>query len=176
MTDLSVPMRQGQFGELVGISQQAVSTLVQRGILPDGASADEWLLAYCDNLREVAAGRGGDAQSELTAERARLAREQADRIAMQNAERRGELAPANIIEQVLARVGARVGRLLETIPGELRRRMPDMTAEDVEAVTRTVNKARNLAAGMSLRSLFDEDEADTGSDTQDVADIEDGDA
>lgn len=169
-------MRQGQFGELVGISQQAVSTLVQRGILPDGASADEWLLAYCDNLREVAAGRGGDAQSELTAERARLAREQADRIAMQNAERRGELAPANGIEQVLARVGARVGRLLETIPGELRRRLPDMTAEDADAVTRIVNKARNLAAGMSLVSLFDEDEGDAECSGGDVDDIDGGDA
>lgn len=176
MTDLSVPLRQGQFGDLVGISQQAVSTFVQRGILPDGASGDEWLLAYCDHLREVAAGRGGDSQSELTAERARLAREQADRIAMQNAERRGELAPANVIEQVLARVGARVGRLLETIPGELRRRLPDMTAEDADAVTRTVNKARNMAAGMSLGSLFDEDEEDTDSDAHDAADIEEGDA
>lgn len=163
MTDLSVPMRQGQFGELVGISQQAVSTLVQRGILPDGASADEWLLSYCDHLREMAAGRGGDAQGELTAERARLAREQADKLAMANAVTRGELAPAHIIEEVLARVGARVGRLLDTVKGELRRRFPSMTAEDLDAVDRIIGKAMNMAAGMSMRSLDDEDEAATAS-------------
>ncbi len=154
-------MKQADFGDLVGISQQAVSDLVRRDVLPDGACGDEWLLAYCDHLREVAAGRGGEAGKELTAERARLAREQADRLAMQNAVTRGELAPAHLLEQVLAKAGARAGRILETIPGLLRRRLPQLTADDVIEVTRVVAKARNVAASMRLADVeVDDDGAD----------------
>lgn len=153
-------MKQGAFGELVGVSQQAVSDLVRRGVLADGASGDEWLLAYCDHLREVAAGRGGEAGKDLTAERARLAREQADRLAMQNAVTRGELAPAHLMEQVLSKVGARAGRILETIPGTLRRRLPQLTAADVEVVAQIVAKARNLAASMRLGDVDSDDDAD----------------
>lgn len=153
VTDLSSPVSQGQFGDLVGISQQAVSLLMQRKILVDGASADEWLLAYCDHLRSVAAGRGGEASLELAAERARLAKEQADKIAMQNAVTRGELAPAYLLEEVLARVGAKAGRILETIPGLVRRRQPLLTADDIAAVAEVVAKARNLVAKMNLADV-----------------------
>lgn len=60
--DLAMPMTQARVGDLVGISQQPVSDLVRRTVLADGAGADEWLLAYCDHLREVAAGRGGSGE------------------------------------------------------------------------------------------------------------------
>lgn len=160
MPDLSSPVTQAQFGDLVGMSQQAVSDLVRRGVLPDGACGDEWLLAYCDHLREVAAGRGGDSAKELSAERARLAREQADKIAMQNAVTRGELAPAYLLEEVLARAGARAGRILETIPGMLRRRLPQLTSDDIAEVTRVVAKARNLAAAMRLADAVAHDDGE----------------
>lgn len=158
--DLATPMPRAQFGDLVGISRQAIDDLVRREILVDGASADEWLLAYCDHLREVAAGRGGSNALELAAERARLAREQADKIAMQNAVTRGELAPAHLLEEVLARAGARAGRLLETIPGLLRRRLPQLAADDIAAVAVVVAKARNIAADMRLSDLDRESDDD----------------
>ena len=168
--DLTSPVTQVQFGDLVGISQQAVSDLVRRRILVDGASADEWLLAYCDHLRGIAAGRGGEASLELSAERARLAKEQADKIAMQNAVTRGELAPAYLLEQVLARVGAKAGRLLETIPGMMRRRHPQMTMEDIAAVAEVVAKARNLVAKISLADV---DEGENAKDATDVEFVDD---
>ncbi|EPG2416644.1 terminase small subunit [Stenotrophomonas maltophilia] len=173
VSDLGSPMKQGAFGDLVGISQQAVSDLVRRGILADGAAGDEWLLAYCDHLREVAAGRGGEAGKDLTAERARLAREQADRLAMQNAVTRGELAPAHLMEQVLSKVGARAGRILETIPGTLRRRLPQLKAADVEVVAQIVAKARNLAASMRLADVDADDDPDEGASTAVPVDAED---
>lgn len=160
MPDLTRHMKQAEFGDLVGISQPAVSDLVRRRVLLDGASGDEWLLAYCDHLREVAAGRGGDNALELAAERARLAKEQADKIAMANAVTRGELAPAHLLEEVLAKAGARAGRILETIPGMLRRRLPQLTADDIAEVARIVAKARNIAAGMRLADATAEDDAD----------------
>jgi phage terminase Nu1 subunit (DNA packaging protein) len=159
--DLDTPMTRAQFGDLVGVSRQAIDDLVRRGLLADGASGGEWLLAYCDHLREVAAGRGGSNALELAAERARLAREQADKIAMQNAVTRGELAPAYLLEQVLARAGARAGRLLETIPGLLRRRLPQLTADDIAAVAAVVAKARNIAGAMRLSDIDKDDDDDT---------------
>lgn len=168
VSDLTSPMTQAAFGELVGMSQQAVSDLVRRKILPDGAPANEWLLAYCDHLREVAAGRGGEATFELATERARLAKEQADKVAMQNAVTRGELAPAYLLEQVLAKAGARAGRILETIPGTLRRRLPGLTAADLAIVAKVVAKARNVAAAMRLSDA----EKDDDDEAVDLTDIE----
>lgn len=160
-SDLGRPMSRAQFGDLVGVSRQAIDDLVRREVLVDGASAAVWLQAYCEHLREVAAGRGGENAFELAAERARLAKEQADKIAMQNAVTRGELAPAHLLEEVLARAGARAGRLLETIPGLLRRRVSSLTADDIAAVTQVVAKARNVAVTMRLSDLDrDDDSAD----------------
>lgn len=167
MVDLSLPMTQERFGELVGISQPAVSDLVRRGVLLEGGSAGAWLLEYCHQLREAAAGRGGESALELAAERARLAKEQADRIAMQNAVTRGELAPAILLEQVLARAGSKAGRILESIPGALRRRRPDLTSEDIGAITAIVAKARNLAAAIRLADVVEE-----GDDDEDVVDLD----
>ena len=153
-------MTQAQFGDLVGISQPAVAELVRRGIIEAGAPAGTWLLAYCQHIRLMAAGRGGEGTGELVRERARLAAEQADKIAMQNAVARGELAPAHLLEQVLAKAGARAGRLLETIPALLKRRHPSLTADDIAEVARVVAKARNVAAAMTLADLGDDDERD----------------
>lgn len=160
VTDLGIPVTQAQFGELVGISQQAVSELVRRQILTEGRTAREWLIAYCEHLREVAAGRGGESSIELAGERARLAREQADKIAMQNAVTRGELAPARVLEEVLGRAGSRAGRILETIPGEIRRRLPQLSSDDLASIARIVAKARNLAATMSLADVDRDDDVD----------------
>lgn len=161
LMDLDVPITQSRFGDLVGISQPAVSDLMRRKILADGAAGCEWLLAYCDHLREVAAGRGGENALELAAERARLAKEQADKLAMQNAVTRGELAPARLIEEVIVRAGARMGRLLETIPGLLRRRQPNLTSDDLTEVARVVTKVRNIAATMRLADLDADDDDGT---------------
>lgn len=169
--DLTSPVTQVQFGDLVGISQQAVSDLVRRRILVDGASADEWLLAYCDHLRGIAAGRGGEASLELSAERARLAKEQADKIEMQNAVTRGELAPAHLLEEVLARAGSRASRILETIPGMLRRRLPQLTSDDLAEVARVVAKARNIASSMTLADATASDDSDAAA-ADDAIDLE----
>lgn len=157
--DLARPMTQADFGSLVGITQPAVSDLQSRGVLAPGATAGVWLLAYTEHLREMAAGRGGEGGLELARERARLAKEQADKVAMQNAVTRGELAPAHVLEEVLARAGARAGRVLETIPGEIKRRAPQLTSDDISAIARIVAKARNVAAGLSLRDITEDDDA-----------------
>lgn len=172
MVDLDSPMTQAEFGSLIDMSQQAVSDLVRRGILPDGAPACEWLVAYCTHLRGIAAGRGGDKALELTAERARLASEQADRIAMQNAIARKEQMPTYLLEEILARACSRAGRILDTIPGELRRRLPQLSSADLAVVNLVVAKARNAASKVSLADIEADDDEPAG-DIIDVGDEQD---
>lgn len=153
MVDLNSRVTQGQFGKLVGMSQQAVSELFRRHILRDGAPVGAWLKAYCEHLRDMAAGRGGEGGADLVAERARLAREQADRIAMQNVERREELASTQVLESVLVLAGAHASRILGTIPAELRTQLPVLSNDDISAVVAIVGKACSIAASMRLGDI-----------------------
>lgn len=94
--NLDQSISQAEFAALVGVSEGAVSDWLRQGKLQRGANGRAWVQAYCGHLREQAAGR--DPSGQLTSQRARLAREQADRLAMENAKQRGELVPVALIE------------------------------------------------------------------------------
>lgn len=85
---------------------------------------------------------------------------------MQNAERRGELAPVAVLEQVLASAGAKIGKILATIKGEIRRRFPQLTSADLVAVDAIVSKAMAQAAGLSLSALQAEEGAEREDDAE----------
>ncbi|WP_300115169.1 terminase [Sphingobium sp.] len=86
--DLNEPTRP-QLAALFGCSSRWIGELRSKGDLPaDGASWAENLEAYVN----IKVGRYDPDMLDLEAERARLAKEQADAKAMDNAERRKELA------------------------------------------------------------------------------------
>lgn len=58
------------FASLVGVSQPVISGRVKDGRLPVGGTFREWLHAYCEDLREQAAGRGGEEQADFQRSRA----------------------------------------------------------------------------------------------------------
>lgn len=60
-------------------------------------------------------------------ERERLAREQADKVAMDNAEKRGELIPADYHADAMSSFAASVAQQLEAIPGRLAGELAGMT-------------------------------------------------
>lgn len=154
MVDLSAQLKQAEFAAVVGISQPAVSDLLARRVLAEGATGAEWLLAYCKHLREVAAGRAtGETGLDLAAERAKLAREQRERIAMQNAVTRGELAPRALLVEVLSRTAPRICGQLESIVPALRRRS-GYSAEDLAYVSQVIADARNAIASMTLPDVM----------------------
>jgi len=55
--DMDAPATQVEFGELVGITKQAVFNHIQSGVLPANGTLRQWLSAYCSRLRNEAAGR-----------------------------------------------------------------------------------------------------------------------
>ena len=117
---------------------------------------DEIRIAYIRRLREQAAGRFSDGPLDIMNERARLAKEQADRLELQNAQTRKELAPIVLIEHVLAKAGVRVAGILDAIPGMIRRRSPLLSSSDIDCISAEIAKARNISAAISLNDLESE--------------------
>lgn len=155
MKNLSDVLTQAELAELVGVTQPAISGIEDRGIAARDMTGAEWLRAYCSHLREQAAGRAGNGDLDLATERAALARAQREKIEMQNAVTRRELAPAHLLEEILASAGARMGAIFDAIPGAIRRRNQKLTAADIEVIAAEIARARNIAASMTLDELID---------------------
>lgn len=73
-----------------------VGEYVQLGVIPQGATLDEARIAYIRHMRKrasghVSEGANGGEVLDLTAERAKLAKAQAETAELRNAELRGEL-------------------------------------------------------------------------------------
>jgi terminase small subunit / prophage DNA-packing protein len=139
------------------LSQGAVSQWMERlGIDWRVVGLDEIRIAYIRELREQAAGRAAAGDLDLATERAGLARAQREKIEMQNAVVRRELAPVILIEEVLAKAGSKVAGILDAIPGMLKRRCAALTSTDIDLVSAEIARARNIAAAISLAGLNDE--------------------
>lgn len=167
--NLDTTCTQAQFGELVGISQPAVSDLLTREVIQPGATAGAWLIDYCAHLREQAAGRGAD--GELAFQRSELARVSRERAEIKLALERRDYAAVALIEQVLATVGRSVAGVLEPLHATLHKRCPALTAEDLKIIQGEVSKACDLAVTASLANLDANDAADTA-DAVEAAEIE----
>lgn len=157
MIDLSKEAKQKDFAKVIGVSAAAVSGMVDAGIIQAGETLGQWILSYTSHLRERAAGRAGSGDLDLVAERAALARAQRDKIEMQNAVTRGELAPVMLIEQVLTKAAAKCAGVLDAIPGMVRRRVPKLESAEIDLIAGEVAKARNTIAALSLDDLLDEE-------------------
>lgn len=90
------------------------------------------------------------ADLELTQERAETQR-------LKNAQMRRELAPVEAIQAVLGQTAAKLGAILDPLPGKIRRRQPKLTNADVEAIRHELVKAQNVASEIEI----DWDELDT---------------
>lgn len=130
---------------LVSMSDSWVRDRMQAGDLPrPGQTAEEYVEAYVEfRMRKRAGGGDGDGLS-LEVERARLASEQADRVGMENAERRKELASlpdmtsafASILELVLARLN-RVGAIVAKSDVVLREKIEAAISDALEELSMT---------------------------------------
>lgn len=121
-----VTISQTAFGREVGVSVGAINQLAARGILTKvnssgGLNFRQALLDYCAHLRSVAGNGSGsvDLDLDLTAERARKAKEEADRLEMQNALLRGELLKREDVDAAVIGAFARVRARLISVPAKV---------------------------------------------------------
>lgn len=122
--------------DLLALSSGALTDLKKRGIAVhlghDAYDLAATVRAYVQHLRGVASGRGGEEHTaNLTAERARLAREQADAVALKNAALRGDLVPAADVTREWAEVLRKVRAGVLAVPSRVRAALPQLTAADV---------------------------------------------
>lgn len=106
---------------LLDVTERQVYELARDGTIPRAQRGRYDLVAcvraYIRHLREVAAGRQSrDGKLDLPAERARLAREQADHQSMKNALLRKELVPVSDVETAFTTVHSAVQQRLLGIP------------------------------------------------------------
>jgi phage terminase Nu1 subunit (DNA packaging protein) len=143
MKGINQRLSQASFGELVGVSQPAVSAMLAAGWLPANGTGRQWLLAYCAHLREVAAGRASSGDLDLAQERAALAKEQRIGQKIKNAVAQGEYAPVGLLGDVLAAASAAVVDRFDALPATLKKACPDLPAEARDAIDRVLSAARN---------------------------------
>lgn len=129
--------------EVLALSSGALTDLKKRGIAVhlghDAYDLAATVRAYVLHLRGIASGRGGEEQSlNLTAERARLAREQADAVAMKNAALRGELVPAGDVTREWAEVLRKVRAGVLAMPSRVRASLPHLTPSDMAVMDREI--------------------------------------
>jgi phage terminase Nu1 subunit (DNA packaging protein) len=99
---------------------------------------------YVKHLQNLV--NGGAGHAGLAAERTRLARAQADRIEMENNEKRRQLAPMSIIVEVISRCAAQATDVLDGIPLAVKRRVPGADPRIFKVIEDEVFKARTIAA------------------------------
>jgi phage terminase Nu1 subunit (DNA packaging protein) len=137
--------------QLIGVHERTIRDLADAGHVVKLGKAtydrDASILAYCTHLRETAAGRGGAiGVATLTAERARLAREQADSAALKNAALRGDtIAAADVKAKWVAILTAIRSRIL-SVPSRVRMRAPHLTRAEIEIVDAELRDALEEAA------------------------------
>lgn len=159
---LDTAVDQAVFASVIGVSEARVSQLVAEGVLRKGEPARVWLLAYCERLREQAAGRG----QELTIERAALARSQRIGQEIKNAVAQREYAPIALLADVLAEASASVAAKFDSLSGQLQRRFPQLGEDDRSQLMALIAEARNNwveeAASLTARKVDElaEDPAD----------------
>ncbi|MGJ7557447.1 hypothetical protein ACSFBI_25935 [Variovorax sp. RB3P1] len=136
---------QAEFGAWVGVSEARVSQLMAEGVLTRGESGHEWLIAYCERMRDMAAGRASSELGglDLVQERAALAREQRLGIAIKNAVARGEYAPISLLAEVLATASHSVSERFEQLPGLLRKVCPELPDTARDKLMSAIADARN---------------------------------
>ena len=142
---LDQTVSQAEFAEMVGVSEARVSQLVSERVIAKGDTAHGWLVAYCERLRDQAAGRAGSEIGglDLVQERAALAREQREGQAIKNAVARKEFAPVGLLADVLGMASSAVVDRFDQLEGSLRKACPDLPDEAKTTVQQVIAAARN---------------------------------
>lgn len=158
---------------MIGVSEARVSQLVSEGVITRGETAAEWLIAYCERLRDQAAGRLGESMGlDLVQERAALAREQREGQAIKNAVARKEYAPVGLLADVLGMASSAVVDRFDQLEGALKKACPDLPDEAKTTVQQVIAAARNewvrstaQLVAESLDAMLAADEGDGADDS-----------
>jgi phage terminase Nu1 subunit (DNA packaging protein) len=137
--------------ELCGITRRTVSDLAKRGIMVRSGrnyAPIESVRGYCDHLRKLATGRGGEtAIASATADRARLAKAQANLVETKTRKLSGELVDAAEVESEWSGVLRTVRAGCLAISSRCAQRLPHLTAHDIAEIDAETRAALSEIGG-----------------------------
>ncbi|MDY7096754.1 MAG: hypothetical protein SXU28_01315 [Pseudomonadota bacterium] len=140
------PVRANELGTWLGVKDRTIRGYaddgiirrVDRGLFP----LKESVQAVAEHLREIAGRRAGTgAGSSLTAERERVAREQADKLAMQNAAARKEMISAKEVVSEWSSILRLVRSRLLATPSRIQQQLGHLSAHDLDIIDREIRDA-----------------------------------
>lgn len=135
---------QKTLAQVVGLSEARISQLVKEGVIQRGDTIGEQIVAYCENIREVAGGRApSEGGLDPGQEKAKLDREKRMGQRIKNLKDLGEWAAVSVLMKTLASASSAMASKLEALPNELMKVAPDLPYEAVEALRGCIAKARN---------------------------------
>lgn len=143
------------FARLVNLSPGRVSQMIKQGmpVELDGkidiARGKVWMQENIDPRRSAAQPQGklSFERPSTVSERDRLAREQADNMALKNAALRRELVPSAEVEQRWSEVARRIRSKILSVPSRVRQQCPHFTQHDVGAIDGELRAALEELAG-----------------------------
>jgi terminase small subunit / prophage DNA-packing protein len=144
--------------DLLGVSPRSITDLAKRGIVvrADGGGFDQRksVRGYCDHLRKLATGRGGDAAiATATVERARLAKAQADAVELKNAAVRATMLDAGEVEATWSGILRQVRAGMLAVPSRAAQRLPHLTPHDVAEIDHEVRAVLiEIGSGPSIKT------------------------
>ena len=106
--------------KLLDLTPRRIRQLVDEGVIQRAEKGRYELVpsvrGYIRYLRDRSIGRDGEQSSDIASERARLTREQADKMAMENAKARNELIPTPLVQKSIERAFSAFGARIDAIP------------------------------------------------------------
>lgn len=135
-----------ELAAFLDITARRISQLVEDGVIkpagrgPQAFNLAEATRAYCKFLSDTARGRLGDGDP-LKEQKIRQASEAADKLAMQNAQARGELVPAADVEAEWSTMLRGVRAAVLAVPSRFQSRVPTVTAHDLAELDREIREA-----------------------------------
>lgn len=130
---------------VVGVSQQAISAQMGDGRIPSGGTLGEVVQAYCQRLRDQAAGRLGAMPGGLDPVQEAAALNRSKRIGqdLKNSVARKEYGPVGLLADVLGTAASAVVDRFDHLEGVLAKSCPDLPEEAKTAVLTVIADARN---------------------------------
>lgn len=135
-----------QLGALLGVSARRIRELAEAGTIPRKGGrypVAAAVAAYCENLREVAAGRRGESGDalDLTQERALLARSQREHVELKLARERGELVNAAEVERHYVGLVTAARNRLRGVPSKAKGKCTHFSVRDIEVLEDLIDDA-----------------------------------
>jgi terminase small subunit / prophage DNA-packing protein len=123
----------------LGVTDKTVRELAKAGIVVKAGRGlyklEESVRRYCEHVRRTASQRGGEASlAAMREERIRIAREQADALALKNKAARGEMLDAAEVEAGLASEYRSVRAGMLAVPSRCAGRLPHLTPHDIAEI------------------------------------------